>query len=106
MVRKASGALVVRRRDRARPISALLVGGGQERGLRSGTVPVPLVVGLGEAARLARIESAQRKDAAASLKLLLLAALESVRIKSTEIKLARFRRLSTSRFFGVDSRRS
>lgn len=33
--------------------SPLIHGGGQERGLRSGTVPVPLVVGFGEAARVA-----------------------------------------------------
>lgn len=37
-------------------------GGGQERGLRSGTVPTPLVVGLGAACDLARLEMA--RDAA------------------------------------------
>lgn len=40
------GALYVRRRPRVR-IEAIQSGGGQERGLRSGTVPTPLVVGLG-----------------------------------------------------------
>jgi cysteine desulfurase len=49
---KGIGALYVRRRPRAR-IAALISGGGQERGLRSGTLPAPLVVGLGEAARIA-----------------------------------------------------
>lgn len=52
---KGIGALYVRRRPRAR-IAALFSGGGQERGLRSGTLPAPLVVGLGEAARIAAIE--------------------------------------------------
>ena len=37
-------------------LAPLLSGGGQERGLRSGTLPAPLVVGFGEAARIAAIE--------------------------------------------------
>jgi cysteine desulfurase len=52
---KGVGALYVRRRPRVRLVP-LLSGGGQERGLRSGTVPTPLVVGLGEAARIAKEE--------------------------------------------------
>ena len=62
------GALYVRRRPRAR-LSPLVFGGGQERGLRSGTVPLPLAVGFSvaaaeavalqaaEAARLAPIQT-------------------------------------------------
>jgi cysteine desulfurase len=49
---KGVGALFVRRRPRVR-LAPLFSGGGQERGLRSGTLPAPLVVGLGEACRLA-----------------------------------------------------
>ena len=49
---KGIGALYVRRRPRVR-LAPLFSGGGQERGLRSGTLPAPLVVGFGEAARLA-----------------------------------------------------
>uniref|UniRef100_A0A7N6C2G2 cysteine desulfurase n=1 Tax=Anabas testudineus TaxID=64144 RepID=A0A7N6C2G2_ANATE len=45
---KGVGALYVRRRPRVR-LEPLQSGGGQERGLRSGTVPTPLVVGLGAA---------------------------------------------------------
>lgn len=52
---KGVGALYVRRRPRVR-IEALQSGGGQERGLRSGTVPTPLVVGLGEACEIANRE--------------------------------------------------
>ncbi len=54
---KGVGALYVRRRPRAR-IAPLFSGGGQERGLRSGTLAPPLVVGLGEACRIAAAEMA------------------------------------------------
>ena len=49
---KGIGALYVRRRPRAR-LLAEISGGGQERGMRSGTLPVPLLVALGEAADVA-----------------------------------------------------
>jgi len=52
---KGVGALYVRRRPRVR-VEPIQSGGGQERGLRSGTVPTPLVVGLGAACALAREE--------------------------------------------------
>ena len=48
---KGIGALYVRRRPRVRLV-ALINGGGQERGFRSGTLPTPLCVGLGEAAEI------------------------------------------------------
>lgn len=52
---KGVGALFVRRRPRVRLVP-LQSGGGQERGLRSGTVPTPLVVGIGAACELAQRE--------------------------------------------------
>ncbi len=52
---KGIGAAYVRRRPRVR-LEPLIHGGGQERGLRSGTVPTAIVVGLGEAARIAKLE--------------------------------------------------
>ena len=52
---KGVGALYVRRRPRVR-LAPLFSGGGQERGLRAGTLPTPLVVGFGEACRLAALE--------------------------------------------------
>ncbi len=52
---KGIGALFVRRRPRIR-LEPLFSGGGQERGFRSGTLPTPLVVGLGEAAAIAKAE--------------------------------------------------
>ncbi len=52
---KGIGALYVRRKPRVRMVP-LIVGGGQERGFRSGTLPTPLCVGLGEAAEIAMKE--------------------------------------------------
>ncbi len=52
---KGIGALFVRRRPRIR-LESLFSGGGQERGMRSGTLPTPLVVGLGKAAEIAAAE--------------------------------------------------
>lgn len=52
---KGVGAIYVRRRPRVR-LHPLQSGGGQERGIRSGTIPTPLVVGLGEACRVALAE--------------------------------------------------
>ena len=54
---KGIGALYVRRRPRAR-LRAEISGGGQERGIRSGTLPVALAVALGEAAEIAQRELA------------------------------------------------
>jgi cysteine desulfurase len=52
---KGVGALYVRRRPRVR-LLPLIDGGGQERGLRSGTLPTPLCVGIGRAAAIAATE--------------------------------------------------
>jgi len=56
---KGVGALYVRRKPRVR-IRALISGGGQERGLRSGTLAPFLVAGLGKAAEIAKKE--MKKD--------------------------------------------
>jgi cysteine desulfurase len=61
------GALYVRRRPRAR-IDATMSGGGQERGVRSGTVPAPLAVGIGEAAAIAFREMAEESTRIAALR--------------------------------------
>ncbi len=52
---KGVGAIYIRRKPRVRLVP-LINGGGQERGFRSGTLPTPLVVGLGEAAAIAQRE--------------------------------------------------
>jgi cysteine desulfurase len=54
---KGVGALWVRRRPKIK-LEPLLHGGGHERGLRPGTLPVPLVVGFGVACELAQQEGA------------------------------------------------
>src|SRR5215510_15104214 len=54
---KGVGALWVRRKPRVR-IDPIIDGGGHERGMRSGTLAVPLIVGFGKAAELAREEMA------------------------------------------------
>lgn len=58
------GALIVRRRHGRRPpLAPLVYGGGQERGLRAGTLPVHLIAGFGEAARIAVTDHALRLEA-------------------------------------------
>jgi cysteine desulfurase len=64
---KGVGALWVRRRPRVHLVP-LLCGGGQEGGLRPGTTPVPLVVGFGRAAELARQEKAEEAVRLAALR--------------------------------------
>jgi cysteine desulfurase len=72
---KGVGALFVRRRPRVR-LAPLFSGGGQERGLRSGTLPAPLIVGLGEACRLAQAEMDEETARIAELRARLLRRLQ------------------------------
>ncbi|MBL4692585.1 MAG: IscS subfamily cysteine desulfurase [Magnetovibrio sp.] len=55
------GALYVRRRPRVRLVP-LIHGGGQERGMRSGTLPTPLVVGFGKACEIAKKEMGMESE--------------------------------------------
>ena len=64
---KGVGALYVRRRPRVR-LAPLFSGGGQERGLRSGTLPAPLLVGFGAACHLAVAEMAEEAVRVAALR--------------------------------------
>jgi cysteine desulfurase len=58
---KGIGALIMRRRGYERvPIKPLTYGGGQERGLRPGTLPVHLIAGFGTAATVAKRDHAKR----------------------------------------------
>jgi len=76
---KGMGALYARRmRAQRRPLTPLMYGGGQEMGWRPGTLPVPLVVGLGAAVALADREHLERRRAAAAVKERLLHALAAV----------------------------
>src|SRR5256885_6379329 len=56
--RKGVGALYVRRKGPRVRIAPMIDGGGHERGMRSGTLPVPLIVGFGKAAEISREEMA------------------------------------------------
>lgn len=60
---KGIGALIIRRREYSSPpLKPLAFGGGQERGLRPGTLPVHLIVGFGKAAELASQNKAKREE--------------------------------------------
>ena len=72
---KGVGALYVRRRRVA--IAAEIEGGGHERGLRSGTLNVPGIVGFGRAAEIARVEMASESTRVAMLRDRLLEGLRS-----------------------------
>lgn len=77
---KGIGALIMRRRRFDRPpISPIMFGGGQERGLRPGTLPVHQIVGLGTTAKLAVLEHADRVSRNAKMRSRLLEALEPLK---------------------------
>jgi cysteine desulfurase len=66
---KGIGALVTRRRGYTKPpLAPLMHGGGQERGLRPGTLPVALIAGLGKAAELATTRNEQRRKRCTAIK--------------------------------------
>jgi cysteine desulfurase len=65
---KGVGALYVRRRNPRVQLTAQIDGGGHERGMRSGTLNVPGIVGLGEAAALAKAEMATESKRMAHLR--------------------------------------
>jgi cysteine desulfurase len=65
---KGVGALYVRRKNPRVRLAPMVDGGGHERGMRSGTVPVPLAVGFGKAAEIAREEMAEESTRLAALR--------------------------------------
>lgn len=65
---KGCGALYVRRRNPRVQISAIIDGGGHERGMRSGTLNVPGIVGFGKACEISRLEMAQESARIAALR--------------------------------------
>lgn len=65
---KGTGALYIRRRDPRVRVQPLIYGGGHERGIRSGTLNVPGIVGLGKACEVAKTE--MQKDSERHCKLI------------------------------------
>jgi cysteine desulfurase len=79
---KGIGALIVRKRGYSRPpLTPLLVGGGQERGLRPGTLPVPLISAFGKACELAQKESDSRREACLKIRAQALEALSKIGVQ-------------------------
>ena len=77
---KGVGALIARHRDGALPpLRPLMFGGGQEQGLRPGTLATPLIAGLGTAARLAQRHHAARAEVCRAFRERALAALAPLR---------------------------
>lgn len=76
------GALVIRSRGFDRPpLAPLAYGGGQERGLRPGTLPVPLIVGFGAASSVALRDAVPRAERCATIRGKALAALQPLGIR-------------------------
>lgn len=101
---KGVGALYVRRRPRVR-LEPLFDGGGQERTFRSGTLPVPLCVGLGAACAVAQTEMAEEGERLGRLRDRLLDRL-LVALPGTVLNGDRHRRLAGNlsvAFPGVDA---
>jgi len=65
---KGVGALYVRRKSPRVKVTAQMDGGGHERGMRSGTLNVPGIVGFGKACELARLEMAQDAERLSKLR--------------------------------------
>jgi cysteine desulfurase len=84
---KGCGALFVRRMKPKLALTPQVAGGGQENGLRSGTLNVPGIVGLGRAAEICRVEMAAESTRLAALRDRLLDGLRSrvpdVRVNGT-----------------------
>lgn len=76
------GALIIRRRGFKRvPLKPLMFGGGQERALRPGTLPVPLIVGLGTAAEIALKDNEKRRERCEAIRTEAMAALAPLDIQ-------------------------
>ena len=102
---KGAGLLYIRKRNPRVRCEPILHGGGHERGLRSGTLNVPAIVGLGEAAEICRHEMAGEKPRVRALRdrleVLLRGSLDGVETNGhPERRLAHTSNLS---FAGVDS---
>lgn len=101
---KGIGALVLRRRGYERPpLSPLFFGGGQERGLRPGTLPVALVAALGAAAEIAVRDQAKRHKVCAQFKKQLMTAMAPLNPRLTGDQDLAMDHVVNLAFSGLDS---
>ncbi|GLS00435.1 putative L-cysteine desulfurase [Brevundimonas denitrificans] len=101
---KGVGALISRRRGYARaPLEPLIYGGGQERGLRPGTAPVPLLVGFGVAAQLCLRDHDKRLQRCEELRREALEAFGALDFDINGIDEPRLAHILSVAFRGVDS---
>jgi len=101
---KGVGALYVRRKDPRVRITAQMDGGGHERGMRSGTLNVPAIVGFGKACQLCKVQ--MQKDAAKTGRLRDKLENELLQIEGTHVNGSRIHRLPNTlnmSFKNVDS---
>ena len=101
---KGVGALIARRRGYSKPpLQPIMVGGGQERGLRPGTLPVHLAVGLGKAAEQALLHHKARQKSCEDFRDTLIAELEPLQPTWVGDNSQRLFNTASLRFPGVDS---
>ena len=101
---KGVGAIITRRRGQERPpLTPLMYGGGHERGLRPGTLPVPLIAGFGAAAELALREHASRAAACRARRARALEALGALGLQPIGDQSHVLPHVLTGAFPGVDS---
>lgn len=101
---KGVGALYVRRKDPRAKITAQMDGGGHERGMRSGTLNVPGIVGFGKACELCKVEI--QKDAARTGRLRDKLENDLLQIDGTQVNGSRIHRIPNTlniSFKNVDS---
>jgi len=78
---KGIGALIMRRRNYKKPpLTPLMFGGGQEKGLRPGTLPVSLIAGFGLAAELAEKKNSTWWEKCAAIKKIAIQSLENMNV--------------------------
>ena len=98
------GTLVVKRRGSKRtPLACLAHGGGQERGIRPGTVPVALAVGFGQASMLSMHEHLLRSESSRSIRRSLLIELDKIEYVQNGDWVKCQDHVMNIRFPGVDS---
>lgn len=101
---KGVGALITRRRGYERvPLKPLVYGGGQERGLRPGTLPVALIVALGEAAELAVRDNSARLARCKAIREAALGAFSGLNFKLTGEQARVMPHVLNVSFRGLDS---